>query len=222
MQAILRAVLSIGFILTLVVRPDSNAYRIHADATLRPKAEPLVLDLAGNGFALTSIEQPVMFDMRGSGKAERTAWTAVGSDDAFLAIDWTRSGAIESAYELLGGFHGPNGFAELTSLEREIDGRLTGQQPDGIIDAQDPIFQRLILWVDSNHDGISQSDELKSPNSVGLVRIFLGYEKVDRSDAFGNLFRYCGRAVVNNQSGVATARDLCTIRLAGEAVGIGQ
>jgi hypothetical protein len=64
---------------------------------------------------------------------------------------------------------------------------------DGIIDARDPMFGRLLLWTDRNHNGISEADELQRPSDAGIVAIRTDYKRSKRVDRFGNEFRQVGR-----------------------------
>src|SRR5687767_225209 len=57
-------------------------------------ASPILLDIAGDGFALTSAEDGVKVATRpGSERSER-AWTKEGSDDAWLVLDRNEDGVI--------------------------------------------------------------------------------------------------------------------------------
>ena len=121
---------------------------------------PLVVDLAGNGVALSAAEKGVRFDLAGGG-ARQTAWIR-GKDDALLAIDLNGNGQIDSGRELfgeaisLGGTFEPDGFAALSWL----DDRRYGGNANGMVDAADRMFGRLLLWRDLNRDGKSSDGEL--------------------------------------------------------------
>jgi hypothetical protein len=165
---------------------------------------PIVVDVLGNGFSLTNPANGVAFDLGATGNQWQTAWTASGSDDAWLALDRNRNGLIDSGKELFGNItvqdvHPSgverNGFLALA----EYDKIMNGGNNDGKINHNDLVFDRLKLWQDLNHDGVSDSCELFTLPQLGLRRIDLDYRQSDRVDAHGNQFKYRSR-VYDNQN----------------------
>ena len=160
-------------------------------------ATPVVVDVLGNGIELTDTVGGVQFDFDGDGMSERVSWTAIGSDDAWLVLDRNDNGRIDSGAELFGNWTAqpespaPNGFLALALF----DGQTVGGNANGWFDTGDRYFDRVRLWRDSNHDGVSQPDELFTLRSVGLKSISLKYIESRRKDEWGNSFRYRARVV---------------------------
>lgn len=55
------------------------------------------------------------------------------------------------------------------------------------------VFSRLRLWIDENHDGISQPNEMHTLPELGIYSLSLGYFESRRTDDFGNQLRYKAR-----------------------------
>ncbi|MFA5969210.1 MAG: calcium-binding protein [Sphingomonas sp.] len=126
------------------------------------RRDPLVFDIDRNGVQLSSlVGSTVQFDLDADGFAERTAW--VSRTDGLLALDANGNGRIDNGSELFGTSQ-QDGFAAL----REYD-----SNGDGIIDNKDSIYSKLLIWRDDNLNGVSESNELVSAESAGILSIDL-------------------------------------------------
>ncbi|HEV2864002.1 MAG TPA: VCBS repeat-containing protein [Pyrinomonadaceae bacterium] len=170
---------------------------------------PVLIDLNGDGFALTGADSGVLFDLNGDGTAERLAWTRGGSDDSWLALDRDGDGMIDGGRELFGNYtpqpvppagQGRNGFLALAEFDKPGE----GGNADGVIDARDAVFARLRLWRDSDHDGVSRPEELHALAALDVARLHLDYKESKRTDEHGNRFRY--RAKVDGARGAKAGR----------------
>lgn len=170
-----------------------------------PCTTPIILDLSGQGFFLTDAKDGVLFDISGTGSPIQMGWTASGADNGFLALDRNGDGVINDGTELFGSFtpqppsDNPNGFRALAVFDEPQN----GGNGDGVIDSRDKIYSSLVVWIDVNHDGVCQRNELHSLSSLGVDSISLSYHSSERRDQYGNLFRY--RAKVNPGSPADTS-----------------
>jgi hypothetical protein len=82
-----------------------------------------------------------------------------------------------------------NGFNALAVYDRPSN----GGNNDGIISPADAVFKKLVLWIDENHDGISQPAELHSLTELHVDSISLDYAESHRVDQYGNAFFYRAR-----------------------------
>jgi hypothetical protein len=129
-------------------------------------ADPIILDLGADGISFTDVANGVSFDADGDGDEEQIAWTT--GEDGVLALDVDGSGAIENGTEIFspdfaGGGH-VNSVAALATLD---------SNDDSVIDAGDDRFDELLVWTDTNHDGVSDGGELHSLADLGIESIDL-------------------------------------------------
>jgi EF hand domain-containing protein len=152
---------------------------------------PIILDLGENGYRLTSISGGVHFDLRNDGRKVQMAWTRLGVENAFLALDRNGNGQIDNGSELFGNYTplrngalAANGFVALAELDRNHD---------GLINPSDPVWPKLLLWIDRNHDGFSTGDEVQRVSNSIIVALETDHQTIRKKDQWGNLFRYKAR-----------------------------
>src|SRR5688572_31987946 len=152
------------------------------------RSSPIILDLGNDTYRLTSLSDGVRFDLRSDGQPRQMAWTRLGVENAFLALDRDGNGRIENGAELFGNYTplqagglASHGFEALSELD---------DNGDSILDARDGAWPALLLWVDRNHDGASTADELQPVASSVVTALELDPHVVGRRDQWGNLFRY--------------------------------
>lgn len=157
---------------------------------------PIILNLEPGSYRLSGLDDPVSFDITGDGHRDLIGWTARGSNLAFLALDRNANGTIDDGRELFGdatpridGTRAANGFEGL----RDFD-----ENRDGFIDAHDPIWQRLLLWIDDDHNGISDSAELVPIGSSSVRSVSLDYHAAARHDPSGNRYRFEALTTISN------------------------
>jgi len=154
-----------------------------------------LLSLKNSSYKLTAAENGVVFDIDGNGILEQISWTDGESDEAFLVLDRNGNGLVDNGTELFGNYTpradgsiAENGFQALADLD-------TAFARNGRIDTWDAAYTELRLWIDRNHNGISDPGELSGLAERGVVAIFTGYKATKKVDRYGSQFAFEGGAM---------------------------
>jgi hypothetical protein len=153
---------------------------------------PIVLDPFSKGFHFTDITHGVKFRVTDNGPLLQMSWPAASSRNGWLVLDRNGNGVIDDFTELFGNVTPqppsslPNGYLALGLFDKPQN----GGNGNGVIDPGDSVFSHLRVWIDENHNGISEPNELHKLQEVGVFRIGLDYWRSDYVDANGNAFRY--------------------------------
>jgi len=122
------------------------------------------------------------------------AWTASGASVGWLALDRNGDGKIDDGAEMFSNVSPQPGVGAGAKLGFRAlavyDQKANGGNGDGDIDRRDAVFPKLLIWVDRNHDGVSEPSELLTMQQAGIGSISLQYESSNWKDSFGNEFRY--------------------------------
>ncbi|MBI5495193.1 MAG: hypothetical protein HY904_09190 [Deltaproteobacteria bacterium] len=162
---------------------DENYALFHCDGSDGRRWQcrtPLVILLdPARRVAYRAYDGFARFDVSGRGdpSGHRHDWPTAATP--WLAIDLDGNGRIDSGRELLGsGSPGAprNGFAALAAHDANHD---------GVLDARDPAFARLLAWSD-NGDRVSQPAELVPVSALGILKFNLAYTTGATCDGRGN------------------------------------
>jgi len=129
------------------------------------------------------------------------SWSLIGDSDGRITsgremfgnrtpLSWDNIGVCAShGFEVLAWFDLP---------EQGGDG-------DHWITAADRVFSALRVWIDANHDGVTQPEELQRLDQVGVVALSDQAQESRRVDDHGNLFRYRAKLrMLNRRGGIVT------------------
>lgn len=143
--------------------------------------KPIILDLDGDGVEI-NVNGNVSFDMDGDGFLETGAWA--DADDGFLVIDLNADGTrgagdgvIDQTKELvLTKWLDWDGATDLQALATFDQWASRGGNNDGVLDAQDSVWNELKVWQDVNQNSVTDEGELKSLTELGITQINLTYD----------------------------------------------
>jgi len=145
-------------------------------STVSGSGEPITLDTTNTGKITTARHEwlrhsPAFypefaskFDFTGDGIPDNCEWVS-DNPDALLCMPV--KGQINGVTELFGDLGGyANGFDKLSVLcDKDGNGVVEGKELDG-----------LMLWVDSNRNGIADAGELKTLDSYGITKFYTDHK----------------------------------------------
>ncbi|MGH9622304.1 MAG: hypothetical protein ACRD45_21680 [Bryobacteraceae bacterium] len=150
---------------------------------------------------MTGVSNGVQFRVFSSESPYQMSWTDPRWRNGWLALDRNGNGTIDDFTELFGNYtvqpksDDPNGYRALALF----DDPMNGGNGNGAIDPDDSVYDNLRVWIDSNHNGISEPAELHTLRELGIFQIDLRYTNSRYVDANGNQFRY--RAKIKDEAG---------------------
>lgn len=160
--------------------------------------DPLVIQITKNQtLQLSSPYNGVVFDIFGdnfAGGKFKVSWP-IESDFGFLVLP-DQSNRVLGIQHMFGdGTVGPDGLAAANGFEAlskfdglQSNGGYSLSQRNQKIDQKDEVFSKLRIWIDKNRNGSSESFELFTLESLGVVSISLEYDnRFYERDEFGNI-----------------------------------
>lgn len=165
----------------------------------RKQTDPLILDIDGNGFDLTSADDGANFDIDADGLMDKMAVTK--GNDAMLALDINNNGVIDNGKELFGDQNGAaDGFSELAKYD---------DNKDGVIDSQDKIFDslKLLQFVKNANGGYDQKLTLLKSSAITAIdlnKIYGANDEINGSSIVKKSFAYLNNNE-NNRINIADA-----------------
>lgn len=167
---------------------------IHADTTPGQCTSPIVIDVAGEGFHLTSADDGVPFRLHSSDTNEtEMAWTDPKFKNAWLVRPNPDGSVTSLAANMFGNLspqplsNYPNGYLALAYAAQQLGCTVSERLDEQVCPA---LWHQLKLWTDLNHDGIAEPSELATLDAKDIHYISLHYKQTLYTDAYGNTFRY--------------------------------
>ncbi|MGY3448401.1 calcium-binding protein [Bradyrhizobium sp. USDA 4353] len=172
---------NVGNVIDMFKLGNEISYTQTGHKVFDASADPLVLDLSGNGIRLTaeSVVSP-LFDMNNTGFAIHTGWVQSGT--GLLVLDKNDNGRIDNGSELLGA-PAPVGFAALATMDLNAD---------GVIDAKDLAYAELKVWDDANGNASVDAGELLTLEQAGIASINVGATTQTGVSIAGNIVNATG------------------------------
>lgn len=151
---------------------------VYWDATGTIYVDPLVLDLNGDGVRLTDYaSNPVLFDIdNDGGSQEVSGW--VSAQDGILVMDRNGNGRIDNIAETFSEyFNGLTGTGGNAGTKPYSDGfaalKSQDSNSDNLFTSADTAFNNVRVWIDADHDGVTDAGELQTLSALNITQINL-------------------------------------------------
>ncbi len=142
---------------------------------------PIVFDLTGDGLALSPVANSDIITKDANGVINRLGW--VGPTNGILAVDRGGDGKINTTADI-------SFIQDAPGAKNDLQG-LAGWDTnhDGVINAEDANWNKLVIWVDKNQDGVAEAGEVETLAQAGVAAISLtgaptGFTGNDTTDSF--------------------------------------
>lgn len=136
-----------------ILKFDVDSWSGRSEVPSRPFS-PIVLDLDGDGFTTTKIEEGTYFDFGSNGFMERSSW--IDGKDGFLARDLDKNHKIDHADELF------DSHQSLIALD---------SNKDGVINKEDDEWGNLLIWNGRTIPGRIFPKQFESLEKSGIAAI---------------------------------------------------
>ncbi len=151
------------------------------------RSSPLVFDLDDSGTIdlISLANSSAWWDLDQDGFSENTGW--VSADDGVLGRDINGNGLLDDNSELFGTMQ-TDGFSVLAAYD---------SNSDGVISAEDAIWEDLVMWRDANENGVSDYFEVSYLSEYDIVSISLNATEVSQTNQ-GNAVTHTSTFVVDD------------------------
>jgi len=151
------------------------------------RSSPLVFDLGDSGTIdlISLANSSAWWDLDQDGFSEHTGW--VSADDGVLGRDINGNGLLDDNSELFGTMD-TDGFSILAEHD---------SNSDGVISAEDAIWDDLVIWQDVNENGVSDYFEVSYLSEYDIISISLEATEVSQTNQ-GNAITHTSTFVVDD------------------------
>ncbi|WP_343742762.1 beta strand repeat-containing protein [Herbaspirillum huttiense] len=125
--------------------------------------DPLILDLKGNGFHFTSVnDSNVFFEQSADGLRHQSAWFSGGN--GVLAYNKYGDGSVRDSSQI-------DFYKQVTGATNDLQALQLLAGGARQLDASSSVWSKLGVWVDANANGQSETGEFETLSQLGIKSI---------------------------------------------------